>query len=149
MAAVTPFWKAKTLAQMNQQEWESLCDGCGRCCLQKLLDDETEEVFYTRVICRYLDADRRCSCYESRHIKVPECVWLKPEDVEQFHWLPTTCSYRLIAEGKELPDWHPLVSGRPDSVADAGIAVTCQPLVKDDEVPEDDWQEHIIQWVEQ
>ncbi|AJQ96171.1 YcgN family cysteine cluster protein [Gynuella sunshinyii] len=149
MAAETSFWKTKTLAQMNQREWESLCDGCGRCCLQKLLDDETEEVFYTRVICRYLDKDRRCGCYETRHIKVPECVWLKPEDVEQFHWLPATCSYRLIAEGKELPDWHPLVSGRRDSLVDAGIAVTCQQLVKDDEVPEDDWQEHIIQWVEQ
>ena len=149
MAATTPFWKTKTLAQMNRQEWESLCDGCARCCLQKLQDADTNEVFYTRVACHYLQEDRQCGCYQKRHIHVPECVWLKPGDVDEFHWLPSTCSYRLIAEGKELPQWHPLVSGDRDSVVKAGVAVTCHKLVRDNEVPLEDWEDHIIHWVEQ
>lgn len=146
---VQPFWQRKTLQDMSKQEWESLCDGCARCCLQKLQDEETDEVFYTNIVCRYLDDQCRCTEYQNRNTLVPDCVWLKPEDVDQFHWLPSTCAYRLVAEGKPLPSWHPLVSGRSESVFEAGIAVTCHALVPDNKVPEQDWEEHIIHWVEQ
>ena len=148
VADQTAFWRVKTLAEMTKPEWESLCDGCAKCCLQKLQDDDTEEVYYTDVVCRYLTDQCRCSCYEQRQQKVPECVWLTPEDVDQFHWLPGTCAYRLIAEGKDLPEWHPLVSGDANTVKLAGHAVVCHPLVKDNEIAEDDWQDRLIEWVE-
>ena len=107
-----PFWQTKTLTDMSRDEWESLCDGCAKCCLQKLEDEDSGKVYYTKVVCRYLDEARcRCSHYQERNELVPTCVWLRPEDVAEFHWLPSTCAYRLIADGKDLPDWHHLVSG--------------------------------------
>lgn len=121
---MTPFWENKTLDQLTKDEWEALCDGCGRCCLQKLKNPTTGKVYYTWVACHLLDIDAcRCTDYELRHILVPDCVELKPAKIIKLRWLPKTCAYRLIAERKPLPEWHPLVSGDPDSVHSAGISV--------------------------
>ena len=143
------FWETKTLRQMSSEEWESLCDGCARCCLHKLEDQESEEVFYTDVACQYLEQDAcRCTEYQDRNRLVPNCVWLTPDDVDTFHWLPTTCAYRLIAEGQALPSWHPLVSGRAESVHEAGISVAGR-CVSEAFVHDEDFEDRIIRWVEQ
>ena len=119
-----PFWKRKSLAEMTRDEWESLCDGCGKCCLLKLEDWHTAEVSHTSVACRGLELKScRCKFYDRRKEEVPDCIVLTPAMVEMFTWLPETCAYRLISEGKDLEDWHPLVSGDPESVHRAGISV--------------------------
>jgi uncharacterized cysteine cluster protein YcgN (CxxCxxCC family) len=119
-----PFWKRKRLAEMTPEEWESLCDGCGRCCLLKLEDEDTQEILYTRLACKLLDIGTcRCGSYETRHQKVPDCVRLTPESAGTLEWLPPSCAYRLVANGEDLAWWHPLVSGDPETVHQAGISV--------------------------
>ena len=143
------FWEEKSLAEMTRDEWESLCDGCARCCLHKLEDEDTGEVLYTDVVCQYLEQSScRCQEYQQRNILVPNCVWLKPEDVEAFHWLPNTCAYRLVAEGQPLAPWHPLISGSRSSVLEAGIAVTHR-CISETRVAEEDFEDRIIHWVQQ
>jgi uncharacterized cysteine cluster protein YcgN (CxxCxxCC family) len=124
MPQSSPFWKTKTLPEMTREEWESLCDGCGRCCLNKLEDEDTGRFLYTRAACKLLDLEScRCTDYANRHARVPDCVALTPENVGSLGWLPATCAYRLLEEGKNLQWWHPLVSGRTETVTEAGIAV--------------------------
>jgi uncharacterized protein len=119
-----PFWRAKTLEAMNPEEWESLCDGCGRCCLVKLEDEDTGEIEYTDVGCTLLDGNTcRCRDYPNRQAKVPDCVRLTVDEVRTLPWLPPTCAYRLLAEGEDLYWWHPLVSGDPETVHAAGMSV--------------------------
>ncbi|MFA7592656.1 MAG: YcgN family cysteine cluster protein [Thiohalobacteraceae bacterium] len=122
--STTPFWKTKPLAQMSRAEWESLCDGCGRCCLHKLEDIDSGQLFYTSVVCHLFD-DKRCRCthYADRNRLVPDCLVLTPDNLDGIDFLPETCAYRLLNEGHDLPDWHPLVSGDPESVHRAGISV--------------------------
>lgn len=143
------FWEEKPLSELSRQEWESLCDGCARCCLHKLQDEDSGQVQYTSVVCKYLDEPKcQCSCYEKRHELVPDCVWLTPETAGEYKWLPATCAYRLIAEGKDLQWWHPLVSGRAETVQEAGISIRHK-CVSEAYVHPDGFQERIIRWVEQ
>ncbi|MDH5737006.1 MAG: YcgN family cysteine cluster protein [Gammaproteobacteria bacterium] len=142
------FWKQNSLEALSQEEWESLCDGCGLCCLIKLEDEENDEVYYTRILCRYLDeATSHCHCYADRSQRVPDCVSLTPEKAREFHWLPVTCAYRLCAEGKDLPGWHHLVSGSRTTVHEEGISVKGKALSEEFVHPQS-YDEHIIRWVE-
>ncbi|MEW6254989.1 MAG: YcgN family cysteine cluster protein [Pseudomonadota bacterium] len=119
-----PFWRHKDLADMTDSEWESLCDRCGRCCLVKLEDEDSGEIAYTDVSCRLFDAGAcTCSDYQNRQAKVADCVRLTPETVAEIGWLPPTCAYRLVHEGRDLHWWHPLISGDPETVHTAGISV--------------------------
>ena len=122
--AEQPFWKSKTLAEMTRPEWESLCDGCGRCCLHKLEDIDTGVLFYTSVVCHLFDDDKcRCTRYSDRRKLVPDCLVLTPDNLARINFLPETCAYRLLHTGQALADWHPLVSGDAASVHRAGISV--------------------------
>ncbi len=124
MAAPGAFWKTVPLAEMSEAQWESLCDGCGRCCLHKLRDDDTGEIFWTQVACRLLDLGScRCGDYPARQERVPDCVQLTPAALESIDWLPPTCGYRRVAENRNLAWWHPLVSGDPNTVHEAGVSV--------------------------
>jgi uncharacterized cysteine cluster protein YcgN (CxxCxxCC family) len=119
-----PFWETKTLAEMTAQEWESLCDGCGRCCLVKLEDEDTERVVYTDLACHMFDGEScRCRDYPNRQREVPDCLQLTPESVPKLGWLPPSCAYRRLAEGRSLPAWHPLITGDPDTVHLSGASV--------------------------
>ncbi len=140
------FWERKPLSKMSQREWEALCDGCGKCCLNKLEDEDTGEVALTRIACRLLDDDTcRCAHYENRHQFVPDCIVLRPDNLDTHaYWMPDTCAYRLLWQGNPLPDWHPLITGSAQSVHDAGISVRGITLSEFD-IPEEDWEEHIIE----
>lgn len=140
------FWEHVPLDRMSPSEWEALCDGCGKCCLNKLEDAETGEIAFTRIACRLLDGDScRCGQYAERKRFVPECVVLTPKTLPDIaHWMPATCAYRLLHEGRALPDWHPLRTGDPDSVHRAGMSVRGW-TVPEFEVDPDDWEDHIIE----
>jgi uncharacterized cysteine cluster protein YcgN (CxxCxxCC family) len=139
------FWERFPLTQLTQPEWEALCDGCGKCCLNKLEDADTGEVFFTRIACRLLDdATCRCSNYEIRRSIVPECIVLTPKNLNEIsYFMPKSCAYRRLNEGRGLADWHPLISGDPESVHRAGIGMRGQTL-GEFEIPEDDWEDYII-----
>jgi uncharacterized cysteine cluster protein YcgN (CxxCxxCC family) len=140
------FWEKKPLTKMSPAEWEALCDGCGKCCLNKLEDEDTEEVALTRVACRLLDdATCRCAHYENRHQFVPDCIVLKPDNLDTHaYWMPLTCAYRLLWQGKPLYDWHPLISGTAQSVHDAGISVQGN-TVSEFDTPFEEWEDYIIE----
>ena len=139
------FWEKKPLKKMNEAEWEALCDGCGKCCLNKLEDDESGDVALTRVACRLLDdATCRCAHYDTRHQFVPDCIVLKPSNIDShLYWMPQTCAYRLLYEGRPLFDWHPLISGCADSVQAAGVSMQGR-TVSEFDVADEDWEDHII-----
>ena len=140
------FWETKSLQEMTSQEWEALCDGCGRCCLHKLEDEDTGQIFYTRVACRLLDITScRCRRYAERLRHVPDCVVVRPDNLQELTWMPSSCAYRRLYEGRGLASWHPLRSGDPNSVHAAGISVRGRALAEE-HVNEDDLEAHIIRW---
>lgn len=141
-----PFWKTKRLDELTQDEWESLCDGCGLCCLNKLEDWDTGEVAFTSVACRLLDQTScRCKDYENRQATVPDCIQLTPQTVEEIGWLPPTCGYRLVRDGEDLYWWHPLVSGDPETVHQAGISARGR-TISENEVDVDDFEDYLVDW---
>ena len=140
------FWETIPLTRLTPPEWEALCDGCGKCCLNKLEYEDTGEVEFTRVACKLLDGETcRCMSYPNRHDFVPECVRLSPKTLPKIaYWMPQTCAYRLLFQGKNLPDWHPLLTGDPDSTHASGNSVrgwTVSELM----VPEDEWDDYTIE----
>jgi uncharacterized protein len=141
------FWKQKTLEQMSATEWESLCDGCGRCCLEKLEDEDNGKIYFTSIACRLLDSGA-CACrdYENRSAKVPDCVRLTPANVRSLSWLPPSCGYRLVAEGRDLYWWHPLISGDPDSTHKAGVSVRGRVSASEADVDLADFEDYIVKW---
>jgi uncharacterized protein len=142
-----PFWRRKSLADMSEAEWESLCDGCGRCCLAKLEDEDTGRIYFTDVGCRLLDGDScRCRNYADRTREVDDCVQLRPDNVGKITWLPPTCAYRLLSEGKDLYWWHPLVSGDPASVHAAGVSVRGRVGASEEDVPDAELEDRIVTW---
>lgn len=146
-AMAEPFWKTKSLEEMSASEWESLCDGCGKCCLSKLEDEDTGDIYFTSVGCRLFDAGTcRCRDYPNRLAVVQDCVGLTPANVRTIAWLPGTCAYRLVAEGRDLFDWHPLVSGDPDSVHLAGVSMRGRVTASEAEMGEpEDYLEHMLE----
>jgi len=142
---LVPFWEQKSLSQMTYREWESLCDGCALCCLIKLEDADTNKISYTDIACKLLDSGTcRCTDYKNRQHTVPDCITLSTKNVKSLNWMPATCAYRLIAEEKKLAWWHPLVSGDPNTVHQAGISVRGRVI---SEKRGDDPQDRIINWV--
>lgn len=142
-----PFWKTKKLWQMSQTEWESLCDGCGLCCLNKLEDWDTGELYWTNIACHMLDGHTcRCKDYKNRLDHVPDCIQLDVKQVNELEWLPATCGYRLVNEGKDLKWWHPLVSGDPETVHAAGISARDR-TIPDTGIEVEDFEDYIVDWV--
>jgi uncharacterized cysteine cluster protein YcgN (CxxCxxCC family) len=145
---VAEWWHDKPLAELSSSEWEALCDGCAKCCLHKLEDEDTGDVFYTKIRCRYLDEQTcRCTDYGNRSVLVSNCIALRPHELDSLDWLPSTCAYRLRAQQLQLPQWHPLVSGDADSVHRAGISIRGR-AISDEYVHPDGYDEHIVRWVE-
>ncbi|MES9845872.1 MAG: YcgN family cysteine cluster protein [Candidatus Sedimenticola sp. 6PFRAG5] len=146
MSQLSPdFWITKPLKELSPAEWEALCDSCAKCCLHRFEDVDTREIVFTNVCCRYLDQEScRCTDYPNRSTNVPDCVTVTTAVLENPYWLPETCAYRLLAEGRPLPVWHPLVSGEQQSVFDSGNSV-CGLVISELEV--DDLEHHMIDWI--
>lgn len=141
------FWEVKSLAEMNQTEWESLCDGCGRCCLNKLEDEDTGEIYYTNVACKLLDIKGSCcSDYENRKVSMPDCMILSVDNKEALEVMPSTCAYRLLQLGEPLPEWHHLISGNKESVVEAEMTITGK-VVSEEYIHYEQLPEHLITWV--
>ncbi len=140
-----PFWKTTNIEEMTEKQWESLCDGCGKCCVYQLEDDENLGAYYpTNVVCQYLDRDLcQCTSYANRQKLVPDCMKITPENIATIDWLPETCGYRLVFLGKELPQWHPLVSDDPQSVHKAGASVSGRCISEKDS---GELEDHIVEW---
>ena len=142
------FWEEKTLQELSHEEWESLCDGCGKCCLYKLEDEDSGEIYFTCVACKLLDTQNGgCRDYPGRLQQVPDCIQLRQVDIGSINWLPSTCSYRLVSEGKALPSWHHLVSGDPAAVHEAGASVVGK-VYDEEQVELDELQDYIVHWVD-
>ena len=141
-----PWWQEKSLTDMSRTEWESLCDHCAKCCLNKLEDEDDGTVYYTDVACDLLDAGTcQCSDYANRETLVPDCLRLTPDNLDELYWMPPSCAYRLLHEGKDLPSWHHLVSGSKETIHEAGESIAGR-FVYAKEVAEDTWEERIIEW---
>ncbi|CAM4097958.1 YcgN family cysteine cluster protein [Shewanella aquimarina] len=138
------FWKEKTLAELSAQEWESLCDGCGKCCLNKIIDDETDELYYTNAACKLLDA-KACNCmhYEQRFTFVPSCTKVTVDNIAELTWLPDSCAYRRLYQGRDLPSWHPLLTGDKTKMHELGMSIRNK-IVNENKVRY--LEDHIVLW---
>lgn len=140
------FWEKKTLSQMSKSEWESLCDGCGKCCLNKIIDDETEDLYFTNVSCHLLHTKTcRCRKYEQRLKLVPDCVKISLDDIEQFHWMPGSCAYRRLIEGEPLPEWHPLITGSQAEMHKGGHSIRGK-IISEAQVDPEKLEDYIVLW---
>jgi uncharacterized protein len=143
------FWKTKTLSELSNIEWESLCDGCAKCCLHKLEDEDTGDIYFTSIACRLLDLTNcRCTRYAERTELIPDCLDLKKLATNQYHWLPATCAYRLRHQGKDLPDWHPLISNNTHTIKAAGISVDNYARTESSDLDLEDLEDFILEWLE-
>ena len=143
------FWRTKPLSAMTTDEWESLCDGCGKCCLHKIEDEDTGDVYFTRIACRLIDLSTcRCTHYSERTQHIPDCVDIRQLDTDYYYWLPATCAYRLIHEGKDLPRWHPLISKNTTSVENARVSIRCYARTECSSDNLSDLQDFILDWLE-
>ena len=140
------YWKTKNMAEFSREEWENLCDGCGKCCCIRLEDEDTQAIYITDVACKLFDSGAcQCSDYANRSKNVPDCVTLTPQNVDKLHWMPQTCAYRLVANGEDLPDYHHLVTGSRQTIHDVGMSV--QGAVQSElDVEDDDVPNHIVIW---
>ncbi|MDX8404083.1 MAG: YcgN family cysteine cluster protein [Mariprofundaceae bacterium] len=140
-----PFWESKPLSEMTDDEWESLCDGCGRCCLYKFQDEDSDEMFFTNVACALFDAETcKCSSYTKRFESVPECADIRKFTQQEYQWLPQRCAYRLLFEGKKLKSWHPLISGDPESVHNAGVSMK-DSVINESDADMDNLEDYIVE----
>ncbi len=147
MSTEKPFWESKSLSEMSRREWESLCDGCAKCCMIKLEDEETGLIDFTSVVCKYLDQKKcRCTVYEKRRKLVPTCLELHYGELDTLHWMPSTCAYRLLNDGMPLPIWHPLIAGDRKAMISSGNTVSGK-VISEEYVHDEDLQDHIIHWV--
>lgn len=145
MAQQHQFWLTTPFDQMTEQQWESICDGCAQCCAHKLQDEDTDEIFYTNIVCRYLDSKKcQCSVYSERHTYVPDCIKITPQNAKTLTWIPETCGYKLLANGKSLPDWHPLMTGDPLSVQQANMTVTNK-VISEADIVMDDLEDYLVE----
>ena len=144
MTLLPNFWKGKTLEQLSNEEWEALCDGCGQCCLYKLEDEDSSDLYLTNVVCRFFDQQTcQCRVYAERHQAVPTCVQLTPQNVLELKWIPPTCAYKLLAEGKPLPKWHPLISDDRQSIQETEFFVGGR-VISESDVDMDDLENYVI-----
>ncbi len=140
-----PFWQTTTLEDMTQQQWESLCDGCAQCCAHKLEDEDSGELFYTNIVCQYLDTQEcRCSVYPERQQKVADCIQITPQNAGTLSWIPETCAYKRLAKGQSLPEWHPLITGNADSARLANVSVSGK-VISEADINEDDMEDFIVE----
>ena len=146
MSDTDPFWETKELSEMTKDEWESLCDGCGKCCVLKLEDYDTAEIYYTDVSCKLLcPTSAQCTDYPNRKRHVPDCVILTPGNLDEISWMPQSCSYRRLHEGKSLPDWHPLITGSQDALKSSPHSVASK-VIPEGLVKEKDMPDHLYDW---
>jgi len=139
------FWEITPLEELNEKQWEQICDGCAQCCAHKLQDEDTDEVFLTNVAYQYLDTKKcQCTVYGNRHVHVPDCIKITPQNAGSLLWIPDTCGYRLLANGKPLPDWHPLMTGNRKSTEQAGMTVTDK-VISDADVDMDDLEDYLVE----
>lgn len=148
MVSHNKFWKTLTLEQMNQSQWESLCDGCGKCCLNQLEDEDSGQLVFTDISCKLFDSQScKCKNYPKRKRFVSDCQVLTPKKVRKLTWLPSTCAYRLVANGEDLPDWHHLVSGSTKTIHKTGNSVKNK-VISEEFVKEDDFEDHVVDWID-
>jgi len=145
MSQLEKFWETIPFDQLNQKQWESICDGCAQCCAHKLQDEDTDEIFYTNIVCEYLDTNKcQCSVYADRHTYVPDCIKITAENAKELSWIPETCGYKLLANGKPLPDWHPLVTGSRNSTEQANMSIRDK-VISEADIDMDDLEDYLVE----